>query len=83
MRLADDVTEARIAREGRCLVEDRFAHGGAHGLARLSVTKFKVLADLGVRHILETLRAVSGMREKRREFEERETVRCEHVERIA
>jgi hypothetical protein len=77
------MTKARIGGEGRSLVEDRFAHGGAHRLTYLSIAELEILADLGVRNILEAGGAKSGMREQRRKFEKREAVCRENVERIA
>lgn len=80
--LAHDMAEARIPSEGRCLVEDGLPHRGAHRLSCRVVPEFEVLPHFGVRRFFESHCAESGVREKRREFEEREAVLGENIERI-
>ena len=65
MRLPHDVAEVRIGREGRGLVEDRLPHHGLHRLTRLAVAEFEVLADFGVRRLLEARGAERAVREER------------------
>src|ERR1035437_2501315 len=77
------MTKAWIGGEGRSFIEDRFAHHGAHRLTYLSIAELEILADLGVRDILEALGAESCMGKQRRKFEKRESVCGENVERIA
>src|SRR5713226_1714062 len=76
------MAEVRIGSEDRRLIEDRLAHRGPHGLARLVITELEVLADLRVLDPLQAGAAEAGMGEKERELNERETVRRNHVERI-
>src|ERR1035437_7877497 len=77
------MTKAWIGGEGRSFIEDRFAHHGAHRLTYLSIAELEILADLGVRDILEALGAESCMGKQRRKFEKGEAVCGENVERIA
>ena len=46
--LADDVPKLRVISEGGRLVEDRFPHGGLHGVGNGFIAVLKVAADLCV-----------------------------------
>src|SRR5439155_532282 len=72
MLLTHDVTEVWIGGEGRSLVEDRFPHRRPHRFARLVIAEFEVLADLSIRHVLETGGAERSMREEGGKFDEGE-----------
>ena len=74
------MAEARIGGEGRVLLRIGSRIVRLHRFARLAVPGLEVLPDFRVRDLLEALRRGTGVREERREFEEREAVRGEHIE---
>ena len=80
--LAHDVAEVRVGRECRRLIKDRLPHRGSHGLARLVVAEFKVLADLRVLDFFQASGTESRIGEQESEFDQRETVRRKHEERV-
>src|SRR5258708_25546219 len=77
------MAEVRVGGECRGFIEVRLPHGHPHGFGELVISGFEILADFAICDARQASRAKTAVREERCEFEERESVRGERIERIA
>src|ERR1700722_13713390 len=82
MLLPHDVAEMRIGCESRSLIQDGLPHGGPHRFACLVIAQLEVLPDFRILHALEASGPETSVGQEWPDFDEREPIRGEHIERI-